>query len=110
MHDFHLAPVFELVKSASSQTMSSTVVVDELGSDSSNVEESMHLDEQGEFGVTWSASPWPRRQRIRVKHNERVAAMLVRSFVLKRRKTLSGYQGVNGWDRSAADDLACWMY
>lgn len=52
MHDFHLDPVLELVKSASSHTISSVVVVDELGSDSSRDELSMHLDEQGEFGVT----------------------------------------------------------
>lgn len=52
MHDFHLEPAVELAKRASSQTMSSVVVVDELGSDSSKVESSMHLAEQGELGVT----------------------------------------------------------
>lgn len=75
MHDFHLDPVLELVKSASSQTMSSAVVVDELGSDSSNVESSMHLEEQGEFGVTCSATRWPRREKIKMKRSERVAML-----------------------------------
>lgn len=75
MHDFHLDPVLELVKSASSQTISSVVVVDELGSDTSNVDESMHWDEQGEFGVTWSASTQPKRESMKMQHSERRAIL-----------------------------------
>lgn len=75
MHDFHLDPVLELVKYASSQTMSSAVVVEELGSDSSNVESSVHWDEQGELGVTCSATKWPRRERIIMKRSERMAML-----------------------------------
>ena len=52
MHCFHFEPVLVLFKATSSQTMSDDSVLDEFGSDLSNVEESRHIEEQGEFGVT----------------------------------------------------------
>lgn len=52
MHCFHLEPVLVLFKATSSQTISVDSVLDEFGSDLSNVDESRHTEEQGEFGVT----------------------------------------------------------
>lgn len=52
MHCFHLEPVLVVFKATSSQTMSDDSVLDEFGSDLSNVVESRHTEEQGELGVT----------------------------------------------------------
>lgn len=52
MHCFHFFPSLVLVKSASSQTISEASVLDEFGSDRSNVVESTHTEEHGEFGAT----------------------------------------------------------
>lgn len=52
MHCFHFEPSTVFVKSVSSQTISEGSVLDEFGSDLSRDDESMHTDEQGEFGVT----------------------------------------------------------
>lgn len=55
MHCFHFFPLLVVVKSPSSQTISEAVVLDEFGSDQCSVDESMHTEEQGEFGATWTA-------------------------------------------------------
>lgn len=67
MHSFHVAPALVLVKSESSHTMSA-VVVEEV------VEvESVHFEEQGEFGVTDRAhSGWKTARRSN-KGKERTA-------------------------------------
>lgn len=52
MHCFHLEPVLVLFKATSSHTISDDSVLDEFGSDLSNVDESRHTEEQGELGVT----------------------------------------------------------
>lgn len=60
--------------------MSAFLVFDELGSDSSSVVESRHVDAHGEFGVTCRARTLnlPRRQhRRRSVSGERDAMMLL---------------------------------
>ena len=78
--------------------MSEFLVLDELGSEASRSSESRHADEQGEFGVTWSAEERCDVERRRVKSVKRASfAMLSSTSSVSRHQStiLLGVKGVS---------------